>query len=201
MIGQRSPLLLGTALILAAGASVRFGSDKKRIPFANTTLLQYTVELYSSVFRKVLVVLREQDKSLSDFFPSQAQTVYASKAQDGISQSLRAGVQHAQKNPWLVVGLMDMPYIKLKTLECLAKRMESTTSSIVRPRFQHQYGNPVGFKQDCFTELCKLSGDQGARTLFQTESFLVEALEVDDRGILIDIDTPDQLKEYDTTLL
>ena len=199
-VGQIPDSLRGTAIILAAGASVRFGSDKKNLPFANTTLLQYTVEHYATVFSKVLVVLREQEHKLADSFPPHALMVHAPEAEFGISQSLRTGIQHAQADPWLIVGLMDMPYVKLKTLECLADRLEFTTASVVRPVYQQQYGNPIGFKQECFSQLCELSGDQGARTLLRTAKFKVETLETDDRGILIDIDTPQQLKEYDSLL-
>lgn len=197
IVGDRSASRRGTAIILAAGASVRFGTDKKAIPFANTTLLQYTVKLYALVFSKLLVVLRERANTLPDSLPSHAEIVFATEAQFGISQSLRAGVLHAMSEPWLVVGLMDMPYVRVKTLECLANRMENTTAAVVRPRFQRRYGNPVGFKQECFSHLCELSGDQGARPLFESGEFNVEALNVDDQGILFDIDTPEQLQKFD----
>lgn len=197
MVGPRSTSRLGTAIILAAGASIRYGSDKKNIPFGNTTLLLYVVEHYARVFKKVLVVLREQRAESTELFPPNARMVYAPEARHGMSQSLRSGVESAGKDRWLVVGLMDMPYVKLTTLEHLAHRMEKTTASIVRPRYHHEYGNPVGFKYDCFTHLCDLSGDQGARTLFDSGIFQIETLEVDDQGILIDIDVPDQAKEFD----
>ncbi len=197
MIDQRATSRLGTAIILAAGASIRYGSDKKSISLANTTLLQYIVEHYSKVFNRVLVVLREQENNSTKLFPVNAQLVFAPEARYGMSQSLRAGVERAMKDPWLVVGLMDMPYVKLTTLERLAERMASTTASVVRPRHQHEYGNPVGFKRECFSELCELSGDQGARTLFYSGRLHIETLDVDDPGVLIDIDTPDQLQKLD----
>lgn len=200
VVDQRTDSLRGTAIILAAGASTRFGSDKKTIPFANTTLLKYTVKNYAQVFRKLLVVLREKAYTLTESLPSHVEIIHATEAHYGISQSLRAGVLHALSDPWLVVGLMDMPYIKVKTLECIANRMENTNAAVVRPSFQRQYGNPVGFKQECYSHLCKLSGDQGARTIFESGTFNVEALDVDDRGILFDIDTPEQLQQYEQLL-
>lgn len=200
VVDQKTDSLLGTAIILAAGASVRFGSDKKFTPFAKTTLLHHTVGLYSSVFRKVLLVLKEQTKNNVGSFPENVEIVLAHKARFGVSQSLKAGVIQAKMDPWIVVGLMDMPYVKVRTLESLRERMESTIASVVRPRFNKQYGNPVGFKQDCYPELCDLTGDQGARTLFRAGKFDIEVLEVDDRGILFDIDTPDQLQQYEQLL-
>lgn len=195
LLDQRTDCLTGTAIILAAGASTRFGSDKKVTPFANTTLLQHTVGLYSSVFRKVLLVLREQASIKVDSLPKNVETVLASEARYGLSHSLRAGVKQALKEPWIVVGLMDMPFVTVQTLQSLAGRMDSMNVSIIRPRFKKQYGNPVGFKQECYSRLCELTGDQGARTLFSTGEFRVDVLDVEDRGILIDIDTPEQLKE------
>ncbi len=195
LVNPSTDSLRGTSILLAAGASVRFGSDKRNIPFANTTLLQHTVGLYSSVFYKVLLVLREQaDVNLSSL-PENVEMVIANEARFGLSQSLRAGVKQALSEPWIVIGLMDMPYVTKQTLKSLAVRMDSTKASIIRPRFNKQYGNPVGFKQECYSDLCELTGDEGARTLFSTGKFEIDALEVDDRGILIDIDTPEQLKE------
>lgn len=192
---QRTNSRRGTAIILAAGASIRFGSDKRVIPFANTTLLQHTVGLYSSVFRKVLLVLREQASINVDSLPKNVETVVASEARYGLSHSLRAGVKQALKEPWIVIGLMDMPFVTVQTLQNLAARMDSTNASMIRPRFKNRYGNPIGFKQECYSRLRELTGDQGARTLFNTGEFRVDVLEVEDRGILIDIDTPKQLKE------
>ncbi|MXZ44343.1 MAG: nucleotidyltransferase family protein [Gammaproteobacteria bacterium] len=200
MVDSDSVSHRGTAVILAAGASVRYGSDKRHVPFANTTLLQYTVQLYATVFHKVFVVLRTQEPSLTESFPLNSQTVIATQAQLGLSQSLRAGIQHAKSDPWVVVGLMDMPYVKSATLNGLARHMESTTASVVRLRCQKRYGNPVGFKQECFAQLSELRGDHGARSLLDSDSFSVETLEVDDRGILIDIDTPAHLKKYGSLL-
>ena len=197
---EKSAAVHGSAIVLAAGASVRYGSDKRHIPFANTTLLQYTVQLYATVFHRVYVVLRTQEPSLTESFPLNSQTVIATQAQLGLSQSVRAGIQHVDSDPWVVIGLMDMPYVKSATLSRLARRMESTTASVVRLRCQQRYGNPVGFKQECFAQLGKLRGDQGARSLLDSDSFSVETLEVDDRGILIDIDTPEHLKKYGSLL-
>lgn len=197
MVGTKSFSRRGTAILLAAGASVRYGADKKTIQFANTTLLQYTVQLYANVFHKVLVVLRKQETSLTELFPLNSQTVIATQAEQGLSQSIRAGIQHATSDPWAVIGLMDMPYIKSETLKSLATCMDSTQASVVRLRCQQQYGNPVGFKRECFTQLGDLRGDEGARSLLDLDRFSVETLDVDDRGILRDIDTPEHLKKHD----
>ena len=195
-VGREPTYPIGTAIILAAGASERFGSDKRCTPFAHTTLLQYTLEIYAKAFSRILVVLREQENILAESSPLGTHAVYTANAHSGISQSLRAGIQDALQEPWVVVGLMDMPYVNVATLQALTQRMEATSASVVRLRYQQQYGNPVGFKQECYPQLCELTGDQGARTLFKTGNMTMEALEVNDRGILLDIDTPAQLREY-----
>ena len=195
MVDHKPECLHGTAIILAAGASVRFGSDKRVIPFANTTLLQHTVDLYASVFRRVLLVLRKVNCVNLDTLPKHVKTVLAHNAHDGLSQSLKAGLKQALKEPWTVVGLMDMPYVQVQTLTKLAGQLRTSNASIIRPRYKQQYGNPVGFKQECYSRLFELAGDQGARMLFDTGEFSIETLDVDDRGILIDIDTPEQLQE------
>ena len=55
------------AIVLAAGTSQRFGTDKRRLPLANgKTLLQQTIETVLPLFTEVLVVLRCDDQRFEE---------------------------------------------------------------------------------------------------------------------------------------
>jgi molybdenum cofactor cytidylyltransferase len=49
----------------------------------------------------------------------------------------------------------------------------------------------VGFGAELYSELAKLSGDEGARRL--VARYPAHAVEVDDPGVMFDVDTPDDL--------
>jgi molybdenum cofactor cytidylyltransferase len=64
---------------------------------------------------------------------------------------------------------------------------------IVAPFFQGKRGNPVLWPRRFFNEMQQISGDQGAKELLDKYPYIVHEMEVDDSGILVDIDTPDDL--------
>jgi molybdenum cofactor cytidylyltransferase len=55
-------------------------------------------------------------------------------------------------------------------------------------------GHPVGFAASCRDELLGLTGDAGARGVLQRHAAEVVAVEVDDPGILQDVDTAQDLE-------
>jgi molybdenum cofactor cytidylyltransferase len=63
--------------------------------------------------------------------------------------------------------------------------------AVVFAQYQGRRGHPVGFAAELFSELVQLTGDEGARRVAaRYPSFGVE---VDDPGVLIDVDTADDL--------
>ena len=99
-----------------------------------------------------------------------------------------------------------MPAIRLETLRQLAglaerleQRSPSPASTVIAPVYQGQRGHPVLFADTPDPgQLCLLRGDVGARHLLLQEaaSGRVSSLEVDDPGILLDIDTPEALTRF-----
>jgi molybdenum cofactor cytidylyltransferase len=57
--------------------------------------------------------------------------------------------------------------------------------------YQGKRGNPVGFDRRHLPQLLALEGDQGARGILK--QYPVQEVDVDDAGILQDIDTPQDL--------
>lgn len=112
----------------------------------------------------------------------------------GLAHSLRAGIEQLPADAdAFVIALADMPFVELRTLIAIRDALENG-AEIVVPVYRGQRGNPVGFSRKYLPELHNLSGDRGARYLLQTHP--VQEIEVDDRGILQDIDRPEDLSTY-----
>ena len=187
----------GSAIVLAAGFSRRFGRDKRIEPVGTGTLLSRTCILYTSVFDRVIVILRPGESDLASDLPDSVEIVPSLRAEEGVSQSLVAGVRAAIESPWIVVALGDMPYVKSSTLRLLRTALESTPKQAVRLQHSDRIGNPVGFPSKHFNHLLGLTGDQGAKGLFESGSIKSQILVVNDPGILMDVDQPDDLEEHD----
>jgi molybdenum cofactor cytidylyltransferase len=107
----------------------------------------------------------------------------------GIGDSISAGVSARADAPgWLLLPA-DMPRILPATLQLVAQALPS--HAIAYAQYRGRRGHPVGFAAELFSELVALSGDEGTRRL--VASYPAQAVDVDDGGALIDIDTVQDL--------
>ena len=179
-------------VILAAGRSTRFGSQKMTHRLADgKTILQTCIEQYQKVFSDVTVVISNDSTIERSIKDTNVNIVFAEHAHKGMSQSLIAGIQ-AQINAdaWLI-GLGDMPYVKTNTLEKFVS--QSIKNNIIVPVCDGRRGNPVIFGCDFQAELLALEGDVGAKQIIELNQSRVLKVQVDDQGIFHDIDCTEDI--------
>jgi molybdenum cofactor cytidylyltransferase len=193
------------ALVLAAGRSRRFGSDKRRARLADDTpLLTATLLRHAAVTNDLRVVLRPDDDALAaelaDRIPG-LRILRAPRSDEGMGGSLADGVACCDDLDWVLVVLGDMPFVQPETLERLlaAIRDAGPEIDIIRPvRMSAEAdgptgpGHPVAFRATRFAELAACSGDTGARALVESGQGVLD-VETTDPGVLRDLDRPEAL--------
>ena len=103
----------------------------------------------------------------------------------GMGYSISVGVAaRPDASGWLILP-GDMPQVRAPTLQAVAR--ELAHHPIVYAQYKGRRGHPVGFAAELYSELAILSGDEGARRLIARYPAL--GLEVDDPGVLVDVDT------------
>jgi molybdenum cofactor cytidylyltransferase len=70
----------------------------------------------------------------------------------------------------------------------------SDGAAIAAPAYRGERGHPVGFARRFFEELSALRGDAGAREILRKHPDSIALYDVDDRGVLRDIDEPSDLR-------
>ena len=109
----------------------------------------------------------------------------AGAARLGMGVSIAAGVGACPNSGgWLVLP-GDMPLVRPSTLMAVAQALDH--HSVAFAQHLGRRGHPVGFGAELYSELVALSGDEGARRL--VARYPAFAVELDDPGVLIDIDT------------
>ena len=163
-----------------------------------------------AVLSRVVAVVRPGDAGADNAVAAQllalvCEVTICPQADTGMAASLAHAIAHANKaapdaQGW-IVALGDMPHVQPSTIQSLKTALEQgariAVPMIAAPMYRGQRGNPVGFSRHYLPQLLALEGDQGARGILKHSA--VTELEVDDSGILQDIDTPADLPPKDKT--
>jgi len=181
-----------TALLLAAGRGTRFDpagvQNKLLAPLPDgTPVACAAARALLATMSNVIAIVRPGAEALAHALNDAGCNVFFSTdAERGMGASLAAGVRATPDAEGWIVALADMPWIAPSTVEALARRIDAG-ASIVAPVFRGRRGHPVGFGAMHRAALSALDGDIGARRLLDTND--VASIEVDDAGIIADIDT------------
>ncbi|WP_133647021.1 nucleotidyltransferase family protein [Paraburkholderia flava] len=191
---------LATGVLLAAGYGSRFDPDGihnkllARLPEGMSVAHESAHRLLRVVSKVIAVVRPGSDALARELNDAGCVVVFSAAAERGMGASLAAGVEASDDADGWVVALADMPRIAQATIEAVAKAL-GAGAPLVAPFYRNQRGHPAGFGNAHRAALLALDGDAGARALFASQA--VTRVDVDDPGILRDIDTPADLQALD----
>jgi molybdenum cofactor cytidylyltransferase len=184
-------------IVLAAGAGSRFEGQGHKLTQAlgDTTVLGATLrQVIASRLRLVVVTTSALRDMVKSWVATQDVVVVPSGSPGngehlGMGYSIAAGVRsRGDASGWLVMP-GDMPLVRPATLRTVAAALGH--HSVAFAQYQGQRGHPVAFSAELYSELAVLAGDQGARRILAR--YPAAAVEVDDPGVLVDIDTRSDL--------
>nr|WP_289539036.1 nucleotidyltransferase family protein [Pseudomonas sp. SO81] len=178
-------------LVLAAGSSARFGSDKRKAEVCDgTTLLSASLRLPSQYLEEVWLVLRPDDDPRDLNLPHAVRVIQDPATARGMGHSLAVGatqITRLSAADSLAVFLGDMPGIKSSSLMLLLSNAASDRITV--PTYNGSRGHPVLFGRVFWCHLSALTGDQGARSVLNRFAESVHLVETGDPGILSDVDS------------
>jgi len=182
------------AVVLAAGASTRFGSPKQLVRVAGRPLLHSALARAADVAGSaVSVVLGAHAAELTPLLThSQALIVINRDWREGIASSIRAGVSRLPPScNAVLLMLADQAAVTAEDLKRLVSAWRRQPDYIVAARYGMTTGVPAVFPRSVFSDLGALRGDMGARALLQRNPDRV--VRVPMASAAIDIDTPEDL--------
>ena len=184
------------AVVLAAGLGSRMGRIKPLVPIDGKPSLAHVLDRVAEAdVKEPIVVLGHGAEEIRDSIDlSTTRTVVNETPSHGMASSLRIGLRAVSEH---AVGALvfhaDMPFVTASTIRAIVEAA-ADGALLTAPRFQGRRGFPVYFAKTCFAELIAgLHGEIGGREYIETHKTDLILVDVEDEGILLDIDRPEDV--------
>ena len=184
------------AIVLAGGASTRFGSAKQLVRIGDRPLLSLVAGRAAEVVgQALLIVLGAQAAELTPLLKhSGGSTVVNRDWREGLASSIRAGVARLPPScAGVLLVLADQACVTAEDLRRLAGAWRRQPLCIAAAQYGGTLGAPAIFPRHLFSELSDLRGDSGARVLLKRHADSL--VRVPMTSAAFDLDTPDDLLE------
>jgi len=184
-----------SAVVLAAGTSTRFGRPKQLEPLGGVPLVQHVVDAAAGGgVDEIVVVLGHDAEAVRDalHLPPNGRAVVNPRFAQGQSTSIAAGLGACDPSSEAAVVLMaDQPSISPRHVRALLEGFTDTGAEIVRLGFRDGPG-PALLARSVWPEVAALTGDIGARALFEARPEHIRWVHVDEDAPP-DVDRPEDL--------
>ena len=182
------------AIVLAGGASTRFGSPKQLVRIGGRPLLHTVVARAAEVTGNALiVVLGAGAGELAPLLRHSPGSVVVNRQwREGLASSIRAGVARLPATcAGAMLVLADQAAVTSDDLRRLAGTWRRRPQCIAAALYAGTSGAPAIFPRSAFTELAALRGDSGARSVLRRSADRV--IRVPMPAAELDLDTPEDL--------
>lgn len=182
-------------VILGAGNSSRFGTNKLLYPINHQPMYQYTLNLIRKLNPTQTIFVTKYPEIIKKIDPN---IIIVKNFDTHLGQShsmqlaLKISLQQSQPIDGYMFIVCDQPYLKFSSLKKLYNTWQ-VKDKICALAYQQKRGNPVIFPRRYLPELLKIQGDTGGRTVISQHIDDLCLVEVNSAQELIDIDTLDTL--------
>ncbi len=183
-------------LILAAGESSRMGSPKALLDFRGETFLDRLIGLFSEFCAPVVVVVGSEAERIRSGVRRPERALFAENAdyRRGQLSSMQCGLRMIPSSTeGVLFTLVDHPNVQPSTIAALiqpATGNRKPTTAISIPRFHGRRGHPMFFTVGLIPEFLELPPDSQAKEVMNRRAGSIRYVDVDDPGILDDVDDP-----------
>jgi molybdenum cofactor cytidylyltransferase len=177
-------------LVLAAGESRRMGFPKALLEYRGELFVDRVVRLLEPHCSPVIVVLGAFAEQIRTRALRPATFVVNASYLTGQTSSMQAGLRAVPPEcDGVIFTLVDHPAVDPSTLAALADN--SDPEALIRvPRRRGERGHPIWFSSALIPEFLALPENGAAREIVRGHVSQTHFIEVEDEGILADIDDP-----------
>ena len=191
-----------SAIILAAGKSVRMGQPKMLLPWGDTTVLGQVISTYQLAGIENLLVVtgsgREQVTAIASQFG--VQSIYNENYADGgmlssVQIGLESLLQHAEIEA-AMIGLGDQPQTQIESVQLISETFLTQRAKLIVPSHQMRRGHPWLIQKTLWKELIEMDNSLSPRIFLNRHANDILYVIVDTPSIVADLDTPQDYQNY-----
>lgn len=186
-------------LILAAGESRRMGFPKALLEFRGETFLDRLIGIFAEQCAPVVVVLGAEAGRIRAGLRAAHRALVVENPDYMLGQitSMQRGLREVPPYAQGVLfTLVDHPNVRGSTLAELIRQ----EAVVAVPRYGGRRGHPLYFSRELAAEFLALDSGSSARVVLERHAAAIRYVDVDDPGILDDVDDPEayrRLKSHD----
>jgi molybdenum cofactor cytidylyltransferase len=165
------------------------GFPKALLRYRDETFLDTLIGLFAPRCSPVVVVLGAAAERIRAGLERSAIFVVNTEWEQGMTTSLQCGLRAVSENcEGVLLTLVDHPAVAPATLDLL---LAEPRPPLRIPRYQGKRGHPVWFSRALFGEFLALPAGAAARDVMHSHFREAEFVDLDDPGIVADIDDPE----------
>ncbi|AKI96692.1 nucleotidyltransferase family protein [Kosmotoga pacifica] len=183
-------------VVLSAGESSRFGSEKLLFSIKGKPLIAYVLdEFRDSKFEPRFFVVKP-GFPLDKIDSYNYVVLINDDFKSGLSASLRLAIKEAVKEglDGVFILLGDMPFLKKADLETLSRSISQKRDCIITFRYRKKKGFPTYIPAKYFNDVLSLTGDRGVGQLIESGTACTYFLDGEWRHSF-DIDSSEDVEE------
>ena len=195
-------------IILAAGASTRFGRPKQLLRLKDRCLIEWVLDAaIESELSTIVLVLGYAHQKIRQVLAEKLQHARLQievnrHYQEGQSLSLQIGLSRVMNTfPAVMFLLADQPLVDAATINCLLDKFWFAGKDICVPTYHGKKGTPSIFSQKFYKLIMEIKGDTGARQIIKTYPERVLEIEIKNSLFFLDVDTPEDFENINKLAL
>ena len=183
-----------SAILLAAGQSKRMNGENKLVKkIQGIPLIKHSVKnILASSIDELIVVVGHQKEIIEQLIDKNEKIkfVFNKNFESGMASSIKMGLNHlSEKTETFFICLGDMPLVNHNIYNQLIK--SKGNKKIIVPTYKKQQGNPVLFDKSMKEKVIDVSGDVGAKKIFELNKDKILNLEINNQSITKSFNTQD----------
>ncbi len=184
------------SVILAAGDSTRMGFPKALLPLGHGTFLGTILSRHRKAGLDPLVILgSDHSRIRRQIDTGSFRSLHNPSPEQGPLSSLKIALPHFHHGSAFIAHPVDHPTVSVETLNCLASEHLKNRDCIILPRYLGRRGHPVLFPYRFYADLSDAPLSEGARFVVRNNRTSVLYVDLNDPGILTNVDTPERYVE------